>query len=189
MDHARLLEEHIPYRLQAVGVLALAWKWWNTWEAPKQAQVFFDGQLAIEGNSSAILNPMLEAGFVHARALLEFLGLCVKNGKLANIERRRPDDIGIESFSVNGRALPMVTPSAAIRTYTGPAEDAEQALMSVFHIANKGFAHFSYGLTQGRWSASNVAIACEGIPVLVINTLYVPLGLPPPEYEPRSRPR
>ena len=184
-----MLEGHIPYRLQAVGALALAWKWWSTWEAPKQAQVYFDGQLAIEGNSAAILNPMLEAGFVHARALLEFLGLCVKNGKLANIERRRTDDIGIESFSVNGCPLPLVTPAAAIGTYTGPAEDAEQALLSVFHIANKGFAHFSWGLAKGSWSQSNVAIACEGIPILVINSLYVPLGLPLPEYEPRSRPR
>lgn len=189
MDHKRLLEGHIPYRLQAVGTLALAWKWRSTWEGPKQVQIFFDGQLAIEGNSNAILNPMLESGFVHARALLEFLGLCVKNGKLANIDRRRPDDIGIESFSVNGHALSMVNPATAIGTYMGPAEDAEQALLSIFHIANKGFAHFSWGLTKGEWSSSNVAIACEGIPVLVINSLYVPLGLASPDYEPRSRSR
>lgn len=187
MNQVRLLEGHIPYRLQAVGTLALAWRWWSAPEGPRKAQVYFDGQLAIEGASAAILNPMLEAGFVHARALLEFLGLCVKNGKLANIDRRRADDIGIESFVVNGQPLPLVTPAMAVGTYTGSAEDAEKALLSVFHIANKGFAHFSWGLTKGIWSKSDVAIACEGIPILVINSLYVPLGLPPPEYEPRIR--
>lgn len=189
MDHARLLEGHIPYRLQAVGALALAWKWWSTSDGPKQAQVYFDGQLAIEGNSGAILNPILDAGFVHARALLEFLGLCVKNGKLSNIQNRRPDDIGIENFTASGQPLSLVTPAGAISTYTGSPEDAEQALLSVFHIANKGFAHFSWGLSKGSFSKSNIATACEGIPILVINSLYVPLGLPPPEYEPRIRPR
>ena len=189
MDHASLLERHIPYRLQSVGALALAWKWWSTWDKPKETQIFFDGALAMVGNSNAILNPMMEAGFVHARALLEFLGLGTKNGKLVNISNRRPDDIGIEHFSVGGQPLSQVTPEAAIGTYLGPPEDAEQALLAVFHIANKGFAHFSAGLTQGRWSKANVSVACEGIPILVINHLYVPLGLPAPEYMVRSNPR
>jgi len=189
MDRANLLERHIPYRLQAVGALSLAWDWWSTWEKPKEAQVFFDGSLAMIGTSNAIINPMMESGFVHARALLEFLGLCSRKGKLANIQRRRPDDIGVEHFSANGKPLLRVTPTVAIGMYQGPPEDAERAFLAVFHLANKGFAHFSADLTQGRWSKANVAVACRGIPILVINSLYVPLGLPAPEYEVRSNPR
>lgn len=189
MDHKRWLEGHIPYRLKAVSTLALAWKWWRTWESPKKLEVFFDGELAIEGNSNVILNPILDSGFVHARALLEFLGFCVTSGKLSNIKKRRPDDVGIEHFSVGGRPLEMVTPEIAFQTYSGSAEDVEQALLSVFHIASKGFAHFSSGMKDGQWSHDNVATACEGIPVLVINQLYVPLGLSAPEYELKGRPR
>ncbi len=189
MENTDLLERHIPYRLKAVGALALAWAWRNTWDAPKKLEVFFDGELAIEGNSNAILNPILDSGFVHARALLEFLGLCSYKEKLTNIKSRRPDDFGIEKFSINGRFLEMVTPEEAIQTYTGKAEDAEKALLSIFHIANKGFAHFSSGLKKGEFSSDNIAVACDGIPVLVINHLYVPLGLEAPEYEPRGRQR
>lgn len=189
MDQAALLERHIPYRLQAVGTLALAWRWWSTWERPKKAQILFDGALAIEGNSNAILNPILDSGFIHARALLEFLGLCTVGGRLANIKKRRPDDIGIEDFSVKGKHLEIVTPEVAISTYSGSPEDAEQALLVVFHLANKGFAHFSAGLREGQWLKDHVAVACEGISVLVINHLYTPLGLPAPEYEVKGRPR
>lgn len=189
MDQTSLIERHIPYRLRAISTMGLAWRWWSAWENPKQAQVLFDGVLAIEGNSYAILNPILDSGFVHARALLEFLGFRVSNGRLVNIKSRRSDDIGIEQIAINNKKLKMLTPEVAFSAYSGPAEEAERSLLAIFHIANKGFAHFTSGLQQGEWFQEDIAIACEGIPILVINHLYVPLGLPAPEYEVRGRKR
>ena len=67
------------------------------------------GERIMEGNLNAFTNPAIEAGLVHSRALLEFLGLCDKNGTLCNIKKRRRGDVGIEHFknadrlSKNGR--------------------------------------------------------------------------------------
>ncbi|WP_456709214.1 MULTISPECIES: hypothetical protein [Bradyrhizobium] len=42
-------------------------------------------KLVIEGTLRGFTNPCIEAGMMHCRALLEFLGLCDKNGRLGNI--------------------------------------------------------------------------------------------------------
>lgn len=179
-----VLTRWIPYRLEAVETLHMAWRWSYDWEEPKPLQVFVDGKLKLQGNTNAILNPMMEAGIVHARALLEFLGLCVVKGKLSHVRNRRPDDIAIEQFAASGKPLEMVSPQLAISTYQGPAADAERALVAVFDLANKGFAHLSTGLSADRYTSEDLDIACRGIPTLVNNNLYVKLGMEPPK--PRS---
>jgi hypothetical protein len=63
---------------------------------------------------------MIEAGFVHARALLEFLWLCTADGNLAQVKRRRRDDIGIETFSNAQGPLCLVHPDEAVAAYLGP---------------------------------------------------------------------
>jgi hypothetical protein len=63
---------------------------------------------------------MIEAGFVHARALLEFLWLCTADGNLAQVKRRRRDDIGIETFSNAQGLLCLVHPDEAVAAYLGP---------------------------------------------------------------------
>jgi hypothetical protein len=177
-----VIKRLIPYRLQSIGAFSMAWDWSYQWESPKELHILVDGKLILRGNTNAVINPMIEAGFVHARALLEFLGLCTTGGKLSAIKKRRPDDIGIEHFSINGQQIPLVTPDIAIATYEGDPEEAERALVSIFDISNKGFAHFSSGLVKGKWNSKDISIACKGVPILVINNLYVPLGLDPPKY-------
>ena len=163
----RLLNEILPYRMQAVG-----------------------GNLQIEGNLHAFTNPAIEAGLVHCRALLEFLGLCAsKNGHIANITRRRSRDIGIEHFSNASGNLPMLDPDAALGRYDGGKEEAERALLTVFQITNKGIAHVTEDLKDNPDHGSPIEIASRGVPSLVISHLYTPLGLPAPNYKLTHRSR
>ncbi|HLI19381.1 MAG TPA: hypothetical protein VKV22_14080 [Rhodanobacteraceae bacterium] len=167
MDRDDILQQLVPHSLAAVSALALALKYRTAWDAPKRMEIYFDGKLSVEGNSNAFVNPAIEAGLIHCRALLEFLGLCAHDGRLENIKlpRCRKDDVGIESFSNSLGPLPLLTPTAAVSHYTGPALEAERALPAVFHAANKGFAHFTTGLTL-LWSMAmlsrlRVAATCD----------------------------
>lgn len=190
MDHDYVLQKLIPYRLGAVSVLGIALKYGLCWGSPKPMEIYFDGKLSIEGNSNGFTNPAIEAGLVHCRALLEFLGLCAENGDLKNVNLpRRRDDIGVELFSNASGTLPLVAPSVAVSRYRGSAEEAERALLAVFHVTNKGLAHLTYGLDMSQADANLIEIASRGVPALVISHLYTPLGLPAPVFEVASRSR
>jgi hypothetical protein len=190
MDHSNILKRLLPYRLGAVSALAIALKYRFRWDAPKPMEIYFDGQLAIEGNSNGFLNPAIESGLIHCRALLEFLGLCARDNSLQNVRLpRRPDDVGIESLSNATGPLPLVTPSIAVARYAGDDAEAESALLAVFHSTNKGLAHLTRGFDISQADASLIEIASCGVPALVISHVYTPLGLPAPEFEIESRPR
>ena len=132
--------------------------------------------MKLRGNVAAIANPMIEVGIIHARALLEFLGLCARNGRLEQIKKRRPDDIAVEHYSTKEVPLSIVTPSAALSAYQGPAEEAENALVAIFEFANKGLAHLTTEVLSGKYTDQHLEIACRGIPVLLHNHLYAKLG-------------
>lgn len=190
MDHHYVLHKLIPYRLGAVSALALALKYRFRWDSPKPMEIYFDGELAIEGNSNGFINPAIESGLIHCRALLEFLGFCARNDSLQNISLpRRSDDIGIEAFSNALGALPVVKPSAAISRYSGDKAEAERAILAVFHATNKGLAHFTRSFDISLADATLIEIASRGVPALVISHLYTPLGLPAPEFKIQVRPR
>jgi ribosomal protein S18 acetylase RimI-like enzyme len=105
MNETRLLYEILPYRMYAVATLHRALQLRAKWSDAPSMTIFVDGKLEIEGNFDGFANPAIEAGLVHCRALLEFLGLCDKNAVLSNIERRRRGDVGIEHFkNAAGRA-------------------------------------------------------------------------------------
>jgi hypothetical protein len=129
------------------------------------------------GNVAAIANPMIEVGIIHTRALLEFLGLCATNGRLAQIKKRRPDDIAVEHFSTPNVPLSIVNPSEAISAYQGPSDEAENALVAIFEFANKGLAHLTTGTLSAEYTDRHLDIACRGIPVLLHNHLYAKLGM------------
>jgi len=105
-------------------------------------------QIGGRGNLNAFTNPHIEAGLVHCRALLEFLGLCMINARLGNVRKRRISDIGIEHFSNANGPLPMVTPEEAVSRYDGGREEAEEALISIFQAANKDLAHITTDLVD-----------------------------------------
>ena len=182
-----VLERWIPYRLQAIETLQFAWRWTDESNTPRRVDVLVEGRLKLRGNVATIANPMIEAGIIHARALLEFLGLCAIDGKLGQIRKRRSDDIAVEHFSTPAFPLSIVAPSAAISAYPGPKEDAESALVAIFEWANKGLAHLTTGTMSAEFTHHHLDIACRGIPVLLHNHLYAKLGreIPqPPSAEP-----
>jgi hypothetical protein len=190
MDSDRLLHELLPYRMQAVDTLNLAVRLRMEWDTPPPMCIHVNDKLVVEGNLNAFTNPAIEAGLVHCRALLEFLGLSMtKDARLENRKGRRPDDIGIEHFSNAGGPLLIVTPDDALKRYKGGREQAEKALLSVFQITNKGLAHITEDLVDNPEHGILIEIASRGVPSLVISHLYTPLGLPPPNYKNSKRPR
>jgi hypothetical protein len=188
MTLARLLHEIIPYRMLAVSTLNLATRLQMAADKPQTMEIYVDGKLRIEGNLFAFTNPAIEAGLVHCRALLEFLGLTAsKPGRIVNVNGRRPTDIGIESFSNASGNLSMVSPTAALGGYDGGEEEAEKALLAVFQITNKGVAHLTEDMKDNPDHGRLIEIASRGVPSLLVSYLYTPLGLPAPQYKLRHR--
>lgn len=190
MDDHTVLHRWLPSRLESLNTMQIALRYYNADKEWTPMKIHIDGKLAIEGTAAGFIFPAMECGVINARALLEFMGLCVtKQKRLANIERRRPDDIGIERFKVNENPLPVVRADEAIARYLGPPEDAERGFIAMFDLANKALAHITTDVEPERWSAHELEIACEGIPALLESKLYTPLGLPFPKYRHTSRPR
>ena len=52
--------------------------------------------------------------------------------------------------------------------YDGSRAEAEKALLTVFHITNKGIAHFTEDFNDHPEHATLVEIASRGIPSLVV---------------------
>jgi hypothetical protein len=171
-DHNELL----PYRMQAVETLNLALNLNGRWGAAPMTLYAAD-KLVVEGTLYGFTNPCIEAGMMHCRALLEFLGLCGKNGRLGNIKKRRLTDIGIENFTTStGAQLKKLTPDDAAGRYPGPSNEAENALLAVFQATNKGLAHVTEDLNDSPEHARLIEIASRGIPVLMVG-LCVPKTL------------
>lgn len=179
----RLLHEIIPYRMHAVSTLNLAICLQMEADKRRAMEIYVEGKLRIEGNLFAFTNPAIEAGLVHCRALLEFLGLTTNRiGRIVNIKGRRPSDMGIENFSDASGPLPMVSPDAALARYHGGKEDAERALLAVFQVTNKGIAHVTEDLKDNPDHGRLIEIASRGVPSLLVSYLYTPLKLPAPDY-------
>lgn len=175
-----LLKKWIPYRLEAVE--ALRWAWVLTEKnASADLEVIVAGRSVLRGNVAAIANPMIEAGFIHARALLEFLGLAAKDGKLSVVSKRRPGDVAVENFSTSDVKLLRATPDSVAAAYPGPREEAEDSLVAVFELSNRWLAHVTDGAVSKEWTDHHVDVALRGIPVLIHNHLYAPLGLELPQ--------
>jgi hypothetical protein len=181
LSNYELLQVWIPYRLEALETMLWAYDKSHDYGQPREMQVFVEGRLLLNGNTAAILNPMIEVGFIHARSLMEFMGLRVEKGHLASIVSRRQDDIGIEHFrDTRGAPLPKVLPQAVFAAYNGEPADAGRALVAMFDLANKGLAHLS-GWNCGGYTDRELRDACEGIRMLIQNNLYTPLGILMPD--------
>jgi hypothetical protein len=187
MNEEKVLHE-IRYRLEAVDTLRVALELRSKWIKAPPMTMHVDGRQVIEGNLNGFTNLAIEAGIIHCRALLEFLGLCRRNNKLGNVTKRLPGDIGVENFSNANGPLKKVDPEAALSRYKGGREEAEKALLAIFHIANKRLAHITGDWVDDPEHGRLVEVAVYGIPALVISYLYTPLGLPSPIYKTTSRP-
>ena len=173
--------------MQSVAALNYALKLRSEWDTAPPIALYVSGKQILEGNLNAFTNPVIESGIIHCRALLEFLGVCAKNGNLATIGKRRRDDIGIEHFGSGNLKLSKIDIEAALLKYDGGIDEAEKALLAVFDISNKGIAHFVDCLEAHSESRDLIEIASRGVPALVVSYLYTPLGLPAPDYNIKSR--
>lgn len=182
------IERLLQHRLQSVETLIWAQQLRSDWNSLSPISVLIDGRLTIEGTLSAITNPMLEAGFIHARALLEFLGLCDRHGKLGQITHRNKTDVGIEYFENADGPLRMLRPELALSRYEGPRHEAEKAFLRIFQIANKGLAHTTSVPQNSADDDVFVEIACRGIPALMTSYFYTPRGMFPPNPAITTRP-
>ena len=179
----------MAYRMEAIAIGHIALQHHMCWDKAPSMNVFFDGKQVIEGQATGFTNAAIEAAIINCRAVLEFLGL--KGDKKSSIQisertkRTMKDDIGVEKF--NG--LVMLTKAKAISAYPGTATDAEAALALIFNLANKGLAHTTQSFKLHGGNGHLLDIAFRGVPILLINGFYAPLGIEPPAYEIKWRRR
>jgi hypothetical protein len=159
----RFINEHIPYRMQAIAWGLHILKGTRDWHVPKSMEISIDGKLCIKGNHHLLTNPSIEMAIIYARVLLEFLGL------KANKERsqlsvmkdrdRKDGDVGIENFkSQSGEYLEKVT------------------------HAHKSVAHLTTGPENEDDTRDLLELACCGVLTLVHMKFYRSMGLEPPSY-------
>ncbi|UST96766.1 hypothetical protein [Pseudomonas siliginis] len=187
---ADALNHFIPHSLGAIEALNIALRLQTDRGDAQPMKILINDELTIEGNSNAFTNAAIEAGVMHRRALLEFLGLTSASGRLQNLTHpRRGDDIGIEHFENASGFLTHVSLAQVLSRYPGDAAEAEQALLSVFRIANKGLAHLTSSFLASSEETRPLEIASRGIPALVVSYFYTPMGRPAPAPQVSSRPR
>jgi hypothetical protein len=124
-------------------------------------------ELRFSGYAIYFIEPILEIGLVHARALLEFLGIHARNGKLVNISRRRPSDIAIEHYSAGGSNLSMVSPEEICSHINMPDSVVEWALVGVIEQTNKWLAHVTTGEMLNMAMHGQLAYALEKLPSVI----------------------
>lgn len=177
----------LEYRMHAIAIGHLALQHSSAWEHVPAIQIYFDGEQVIEGKATAFTNSAIEAAIVHSRALLEFLGIGGKS-QTELVERScrsKTDDQGVEQFD----GLGMMSIEVATRAYPGPKQEAEGALAYVIYLANKGLAHTTSSFTKHDQGAHLLEVAFRGVPALMVNNFYVPLGIQPPKYKLEGRKR
>lgn len=133
------------------------------------------GNPAMNLNLSTFADPLIDIGFLHARALLEFLGLGARKGKLVQLTKRQASDIAIEHYSINGKNLSMVSPNDVFGAINMPHPVIEWSLVNIIETANKLIAHVTTGEVLEMAMYQQVRIGLESIPVLLQDHLYAKL--------------
>jgi len=185
-DH---LERLLPHRLDAVAILELMLQFRLKWEEPKRMQIFVEDRLQFQGSTSMFLNPILEVGVLHIRALLEYLGLKERAGHSVSVRARKPDDSAIELLQHNGTTLVAVSPEQACAIHTSDPAYAEQCYVAAIEAANKGMAHFTVNYPQNPADARQVLLASQLTQRLVEMYVYEPLDVPRPPLPIKARAR
>lgn len=176
--------DFVAYRMKAVDIGRIALLLAASWESPPSIKIFFGERQVIEGSATAFTNCAIEAAVLHCRALLDFMGLKAAGpSTLVAREKEQKDDIVIERAG-----LPKLTVDDAVRLYAGPSVEAESALAHVIFVANKGLAHMTSSFGRDSSEGHLLEIAFRGVPKLVVEHFYKPLGLKEPLYEITSRP-
>lgn len=191
MDSEDYLSRILPHRLDALAIAELMLKFRLKWNEPKPMQIYVDGRLQFEGKTTMFTNPALEVGVLHARALLEFLGLKVNAGTLvqATSSSRNRDDAAIEMMLGPSGPLRMVTPDQAAAIHPANPEAAKSALAKLIVAGHKGLAHSSATYFSAPADAEDILFALTIAQQLVEKYVYLPLGRERPPVPIEERPR
>ena len=188
----RHIDVLIPYRMKAVDTLNVALRLISEWKGNERSMaISFDSKLCIEGNSNGWTNPVIECGIVHCRALLDFLGIKLDRKDSATLKQRSKksaDDVAIEDFfRSDGVPLALISVDDVASRYPGPRDEAERSLAMLILQANRGVAHLTPTDFEEPELLRLSEIGSRGIPSLLVSYLYIPLGLPAPDYKIKSR--
>lgn len=179
------LKTHIPYRMTSVDGMRYVCGHLAAFGEGGPIQLHLPPAPTITSPTIRILsNPVIEVGAIYCRVLLEFLGLGLEDGQLAERTNRRGDDVGIEDFD-----LPRVT-LADLDAVASDHSDIRAYCATTVYVAHKAIAHLT-----------NAPVDLETIPHvhdcglatlrLMERHLYEALGRPVPDYRqwPLPRPR
>lgn len=95
----------------------------------------------------------------------------------------------IERLTGADGPLKKIEVADAVKPYNGDPEEAEKALAYVLHAANKVLAHSTHGFSKSDDASRLIEIAFRGVPTLMVNYFYNPMGLGAPDYEIKGRRR
>jgi hypothetical protein len=191
MDSIDYLTRQLLHRLDALSIAALMLKFRLKWEEPKPMQIYVEGELRFEGLTTMLTNSTVENGVLHARALLEFVGLKAREGRLVQIDpkSRNSDDAAIEELVGPEGTLPLVSLADVGAIHPADTEGALSALANLIMAAHKGLAHASASYFSNPVDAREVLLALQLTEQIVERHVYYPLGKvrPPPPIEARER--
>lgn len=171
-----ILDVWLPVRTAAVEDMLWALDLSDQFGHNVPIQIHIKDGPTIHSNAAFITSPMVASGYVHSRALLEFLGISAKDGKLIQIQRRRQSDVAIEHYSSSGNPLQKISLDDVYAAINMPKSVVEWALVSSIEVANKFFAHVTTGEVLAMAMDSQVRIALRGVLILLQNHLYGKLG-------------
>lgn len=188
LDQNLYIKNILPYKLNAVHQLELALHrhlgWVEKGHRPK-IEIKFDGKTSIVGNANAYINPVVESGVLNVRSLLEFMGITYdkKNNTLVNTTSRKPDDIGIEMFEINGKRLEKVYLERLKLDLKEKTDRAFEALRFVIYLANKFAAHITGEINKDKETLDKILWASQVTPIIVVNNFYITAELEVPDYK------
>ena len=182
MKPSHELLANIAYRLDTISLGHKAFVHALGWKNPPAMQLYFEGKLKFEGRATGFTNGAIESAVIHSRALLEFLGVTCKRGTNDKLTPRTNSYIG-SAYVEHFQPLKMMSVDRVVQAYPGDSVEAEAAIAFLMHAANKTLAH----ITTEEWRHPEgyrlLEIGMRGVPELVVNNFYLPLGIQPPDYE------
>jgi hypothetical protein len=169
----QVLENDIPYRMHAVYSLPVALRLLGRYNSDQIMDIVISNQSVVVGNLNNYINPTIESGVMHGRALLEFIGLSESYGNLVPTKNKRAGDVNISDFN-----LPKVSPEESVHLCKSAHPDISESIyVTLIHLANKGIAHTTTSLTIPPDQSAQLTTAAHCIIFLVQNCFYSKLGL------------
>jgi hypothetical protein len=130
-----IVEAWLPARVGALDNMLWVLELSDRFGSDAAIQLHIKDGPAFSSSLRLFSEPMLAAGYIHARALLEFMGISAKDGALIQVQRRRSSDVAIEHYSVEGNKLDKVTLDEVFSAIDMPRVVVEWALVTTIEIA------------------------------------------------------